>query len=269
MADVQCPVLVGRDAELRTLLDAVVDARGGHGGVVFVVGEAGIGKSRRPRWLAAGRAREVAAGRGHRRGGWPYRPLAEALLQATAAPSVPRRPRPTPWRPALAAIVPTLGEETTAAGHGEVSAAVRGEAVIQLLRRLADPGGLVVILEDLHWADPDTLAVVEFLGDNLAEQPVACVASIRAGTCRRRAGAGQAAARGTRRAWAPLARLSGDQVAQMVGCLRAGTSAMTSSTGSGAPPTGSRCWSRRCWPRRGGLALSGQRAVPMDRDGSH
>lgn len=65
---------------------------------------------------------------------------------------------------------------------------MRGEAVLRLLRRLAQPGSLVVLLEDLHWADPDSLATIEYLGDNvkitaLSQQvdqasssiPVACV----------------------------------------------------------------------------------------------
>jgi hypothetical protein len=44
---------------------------------------------------------------------------------------------------------------------------VRGEAVLRLLRLLAQPGSLVVLLEDLHWADPDSLATIEYLGDNV------------------------------------------------------------------------------------------------------
>ena len=50
---------------------------------------------------------------------------------------------------------------------------------LRLLRRLAEPGGLVIVLEDLHWADPDTLTVTEYLADNLAAEPVLCVATSR------------------------------------------------------------------------------------------
>ena len=53
-------------------------------------------------------------------------------------------------------------------GHGDASPPVRAEAVIQLVRALGHDRGIVLVLEDLHWADPDTLAVVEYLGDNLA-----------------------------------------------------------------------------------------------------
>ena len=56
---------------------------------------------------------------------------------------------------------------------------IRGEAVLRLLRWLARPGGLMVVLEDLHWADPDTLAVLEYLGDNLGALPVLVLATSR------------------------------------------------------------------------------------------
>ena len=90
---------------------------------------------------------------------------------------------------------------------GDHSAAVRGEAVLQLLRRLAGPAGLLLVLEDLHWADPDTLAVVEYLSDNLAAEPVLCVA-----TCRERdpVGGAELVARLTgRRAAAHVCRSAG------------------------------------------------------------
>ena len=179
VADVLCPVVIGRDAELRALRAALAAACAGQGGVMFLTGEAGIGKSRLAREVSA-RARDlgaaVVAGRGvPSAASGPYRPLTEAVLQALRRRPLPDDPGFVPWLPALAAIVPTLQGE----GHGEASAAVRGEAVIQLLGRLAHPGGMVMVLEDLHWADPDTLAVVEYLGDNLSHEPVLCVATIR------------------------------------------------------------------------------------------
>lgn len=56
---------------------------------------------------------------------------------------------------------------------------MRAEAVLQLLRLIAGTSGLLVVLEDLHWSDPDTLAVVEYLADNLPAEPVLCVATVR------------------------------------------------------------------------------------------
>ena len=105
-------------------------------------------------------------------------------------------------------------------GHGDHSPAVRGEAVLQLLRRLADPACLLLVLEDLHWADPDTLAVLEYLSDNLSAQPVLCVATCRGETPS--AGADLVTRLTGRRAAAHLAlgRLTAAQVAAMVrACL--------------------------------------------------
>ena len=100
-------------------------------------------------------------------------------------------------------------------GHGEYSAAVRGEAVLQLLRRRIEGAGLLV-LEDLHWADPDTLAVVEYLSDNLSAEPVLCVATCREDSVS--AGAELIARLTGRRAAShlPLGRLTVKQVAAMV-----------------------------------------------------
>ena len=76
--------------------------------------------------------------------------------------------------------------------------------MLQLLRRLAGPAGLLLVLEDLHWADPDTLAVLEYLSDNLSAEPVLCVATCRDETA---VGGSRAVARVTgRRAAAPRAR---------------------------------------------------------------
>jgi MoxR-like ATPase len=46
MRQVLCPILVGRDEEMELLAGALKAVRAGHGGAVFVLGKAGIGKSR-------------------------------------------------------------------------------------------------------------------------------------------------------------------------------------------------------------------------------
>jgi DNA-binding CsgD family transcriptional regulator/tetratricopeptide (TPR) repeat protein len=216
MADVLCPAVVGRDAELGVLRAALSAAADGAGSLVFLTGEAGIGKSRLVREVASeARSRDVAvvAGRAVPDGTvTPYRPLTEALLQALRDRGVPDDPDLAPWLPALGAMVPHLGGEA----HGDATPTVRGEAVLRLLRRLARPGAMVVVLEDLHWADPDTLAVIEYLSDNLWCEPLLCVATCRSEQpsaaqelLRRMHGR-----RGTTHL--PLSRLDDDHVAEMV-----------------------------------------------------
>jgi hypothetical protein len=51
--------------------------------------------------------------------------------------------------------------------------------VLRLLRSVCSPGGGLLALEDLHWADPETVSVVEHLGDHLDRAPVLCVATVR------------------------------------------------------------------------------------------
>ena len=222
MADVLCPVVVGRQAELAALDAALTAALGGAGQLVFIVGEPGIGKSRLAREVA-GRARRegatVIAGRAVPAGqGTPYRPLTEALLQALRGSPPGGDAELRPWWPALSAIVPGLGGPA-----GEPSArgdAALGEAVLRLLRWLSRSAGLVIVLEDLHWADPDSLTVVEYLADNLADQPVLCLATSRdepptAALDLARRLHGRRAAR-----LVPLTRLEEGHVAEMVrACL--------------------------------------------------
>ena len=222
-----CPVLIGRESEEATLTAALAVARGGAGGMVVVTGEAGIGKSRlvgemattaRTQGVGVLIGRGVPAAASH-----PYNPLTEALLQGLREHSVLHDDGMRPWLPMLRAVIPTIA--ASAADPDAVhSTAARGEAVLQLLRCLAGPGCLLLVLEDLHWADADTLAVLEYLCENLSTNPVLCVATCRvepptpaAELCSRLR---------VRRAGTHLAlkRLTADQVTAMVrACVPAAT----------------------------------------------
>jgi DNA-binding CsgD family transcriptional regulator len=223
VADLLCPVLIGRDAESGQLRSALGAAQSGMGGMVFLTGEAGIGKSRLASELATeARARGATALAGRAvpaSGSVPYRPLTEALLQALRERMLPDDPGLTRWLPALQAMIPTVAGPRDD-GQSDHAAPVRGEAVLQLLRRFAGATGLLLVLEDLHWADPDTLEVVEYLSDNLSAESVLCVATCRSETTS--AGAELVARLTGRRAASHLAlgRLTADQVATMVrACL--------------------------------------------------
>jgi DNA-binding CsgD family transcriptional regulator len=181
MAQVLCPVVIGRDTALEAVDAALTAAMAGHGGCVVITGEPGIGKSRlalETASRAASRGIRVVTSRAVPQSATTaYRPLTDALVQLLRDRAVPDDATMEPWLPALSALLP--GMAGRAPGGGEVSPGIRGEALIQLLRRLA-PQGLVMVLEDLHWADPDTVALMEYLGEHLDGESLLCVITLRA-----------------------------------------------------------------------------------------
>jgi DNA-binding CsgD family transcriptional regulator len=180
MVAMLCPVLISRDAELHALDAALERARQGAGGVLILAGDAGVGKSRLATELAS---QALAQGTDVLRGRAtesvvpvPFRPITEALMKVARTGVIPNAPEMASYRPALGSLVPEWSRPED--GEAEISPLILGEALIRLL---TPPGskGAVLILEDLHWADPETLAIVEYLADNLAGTRVLCVATLR------------------------------------------------------------------------------------------
>ena len=103
--------------------------------------------------------------------------VAEALFSHLRRSGPPRAPELAPFRPILGRLIP----EWRVPGEppGEVSLVVLGEAVLRVLAAVNDGAGCVLVLEDLHWADADTVEVVEYLADNVADQPILFLISLR------------------------------------------------------------------------------------------
>jgi DNA-binding CsgD family transcriptional regulator len=213
---VLCPVVVGREEETTRLQAALAATQAGHGSTVLLTGEAGIGKSRLIREtarIAGERGFLVLAGRAVAGGvPTPFRPFAEALAAAGRARGLPDSRELDAFRPALGRLVPQWRQRQAPADDSLV---YLGEAVLRLLRALSGDAGCLLVLEDLHWADRETLALLEYLADNLAAERVLCV-----GTLREEDGAEMAALAGALKARGsavllPLSRLDSAAAAQM------------------------------------------------------
>jgi DNA-binding CsgD family transcriptional regulator len=180
VATVRSPVLVGRRSEL-VAIDVLLDGvERGHGGVVLVVGEAGIGKSRllAEAVARAGRRGLVTLFGRAVEGGGTYRAVAEALSGAVREDRLAEREEVRPFRAALGRLVPGWARPGDAPGSSVDPAVVVGEGVLRLLR-LLDESGCLLVLEDLQWADAETLALVEYLAGAVVGWPVLIAASVR------------------------------------------------------------------------------------------
>ncbi|MFD5082427.1 AAA family ATPase [Kitasatospora sp. NPDC058406] len=179
-------ITVGRAAEIGLLGDVLSAARQRAGGAVFLLGEAGIGKSRLAgecAYQAYGLGLPVLRGRGSSTGTvTPFRPLIEALSSRFRAAGPPADPELAPYRPALARLVPEWRDGASAAGTGAYPETVveLAEALLRLLAVLGRDQGCVLLLEDLHDTDAETVAVLEYLVDNLDGLPVLLLGTLRA-----------------------------------------------------------------------------------------
>ncbi|MER5742683.1 AAA family ATPase [Streptomyces sp. NPDC002225] len=174
-------VIAGRVAETDLLSNALYAASRGSGRAVLFVGEAGIGKSRLAgecAYRAYERGMPVLRGRATSTGlVVPFRPLIEALSSRFRAAGTPTDPELDPYRPALARLVPEW-RQGSAPGYPETVVEL-AEALLRLLSVLGQEHGCVILLEDLHDSDTETIAVVEYVIDNVADLPVLLLGTLR------------------------------------------------------------------------------------------
>jgi len=181
MGAIQCRDLVGRHAEFGAMT-AALDRADQSGEMLFLVGEPGVGKSRLARELsalAATRGFTLAAGRAVQAASpVPLRPIIEAAMMLARTMGIPDAPELAEYRPALASILPDCGHPARQAA--ETSPLILGEAFLRLLTSM-DTKGALLVLEDLHFADPETLAIIEYLADNVPGQRLLCLSTMRDG----------------------------------------------------------------------------------------
>jgi DNA-binding CsgD family transcriptional regulator len=180
--------MVGRDSELARLLTLLDDAEAGRSVVALVSGDAGVGKTRlvsEITRLAAGRGFTVLSGQCAELGdSVPYLPLADALRGAAQSTGVRDA---LSSRPALSLLLPEGREGPIADSDG--SGLARQQmfgGVLGLLAELAAAAPVVLVLEDLHWADASTRDLVTFLSRMLHRERVALIGSYRTDDLHRR-----------------------------------------------------------------------------------
>ncbi len=184
--------LVGRDIEFARMLTLLDDAASRQAVVALVSGDAGVGKTRLVTEVtrrAAASGFTVLSGHCAELGeSVPYLPLADALRNAAQAPeTAPRLMEALASRPALGRLLPE-GETSVAAG-GENMGVARQQmfgAVLGLLGELSAAAPVLLVFEDLHWADASTRDLLTFLSRVLRTERVALIGTYRTDDLHRR-----------------------------------------------------------------------------------
>ncbi|HEU5329156.1 MAG TPA: AAA family ATPase, partial [Thermomicrobiales bacterium] len=164
------PPLVGREREQATLRAALARALTGHGSLVLISGEAGIGKTALAETLcqeATNQGARVLVGRCY---------------------DLSETPPYGPWREALACL--SRGKDEPAppdlTGGGASSQAALFTQVHDYLAALAQRQPLILLLDDLHWADPASLDLLRSLARDLAALPMLLLVTYRSDELTRR-----------------------------------------------------------------------------------
>lgn len=161
-------ILVGRGQEQLCLRDELVAAASGHGRIVLIGGEAGIGKTALARELsreAQARGIRILAGQCYERvNAPPYGPWLDLFTRYTADPSLPEPP--------------------VSFAEGRLTRVISQSALFDDTRRfmaeLVRHGPVLILLEDLHWSDPSSIELLRHLGAYLNQWPLLALATYRA-----------------------------------------------------------------------------------------
>ena len=183
---------VGRESELRTIRAAIDRALTGHGSVVMLAGGPGVGKSRLAMEMAEYASRigfRCSVGHCYERDEpVPYLPFAEiiesSLAQAASLDDYRRRMGENAAElaqiaPSLRRVFPDIPQPL------ELPPAQKRrhlfQSVSDTMGRAAQTRSQLYIVEDLHWADESTLALLIHLASRVAQLPVVIIGTYRGG----------------------------------------------------------------------------------------
>jgi len=177
-------VTIGREAELGYLREALDGTRRGRGECLFLIGEAGSGKTRLLREAAAMAAKKrmtvLAAQAPHTVRPSPYGSIASAFRGwiRTAGPPLDEL---APFARGLRQILPEWpGGEGPETPPDQIRLLML-EAALRLMLAASRPFGAAVLLDDLHEADPETIEVVHHAAASLGGSSILLVGSMRPG----------------------------------------------------------------------------------------
>jgi DNA-binding CsgD family transcriptional regulator len=177
--------LVGRDSEMARLRLLLDDAAAGRAVTALIGGDAGVGKSRlvaEVMTVAEHSGFTVLCGQCAEIGdSVPYLPFADAFRTAPA-----QIQQAVKTRPVLARLLPDGGDPAQSADQSSMARQQMFGAVLGALAELAAASPLLLVLEDLHWADATTRHLVTFLARMLRRERVAIVGTYRADDLHRR-----------------------------------------------------------------------------------
>jgi DNA-binding CsgD family transcriptional regulator len=166
------PVLVGRDEQMAALESAFASARQGGPTAVLLGGEAGVGKSRLVGEF--GRAAQAAGACVLTGGclelgtdGLPFAPFTTVLRDLVHEYGADEVAAMMPSRTTrgLARLLPELGEPDTGGDPGEARARLF-EEILSTLDHLSRRSPVVLVIEDVHWADRSSRDLLTFLIGN-------------------------------------------------------------------------------------------------------
>jgi DNA-binding CsgD family transcriptional regulator len=186
---ISSPELIGRGQELEALCQALDHAADGRFAAVFVAGEAGVGKSRLLLELerrSQAHARTIAGECAMLAGGeLAFAPIRSALrrLRAELGPPVFDELAGS-GRDQLARLVPQLSDagapdEPTSPPAEPFARARLFDLLLGMLARLAASTPIVVVIEDIHWADRSTLDLLAYLLANARRERLLLVCTYR------------------------------------------------------------------------------------------
>jgi DNA-binding CsgD family transcriptional regulator len=152
-------VMLERDAVMAAIRGLLRDALGGRGGTLFVVGEAGLGKTTVLRYAAAAAEDWFRTGTGQA-------DVAEAAL---------------PFGLIGQALDPLLDGRVATTGTTQAPADYFYAVLARLRQAASQP--LFLALDDAHWADPDSLTLLRLICRRITELPVAVLVTVRPWPC--------------------------------------------------------------------------------------